>query len=464
MRNKRIFNFTLSLLFILTFLAYLKLSHAQESFSSVSKENIVPVAFVALVASPSEDKEKAFQYISENWEPTFPIMVIEAIYLSNDPPLAAKLIKLLEQKTGKDYGYQLDRWYDWIWNNDEMVHSQYPEFKSLLYGLIDPKFAGYFSSGKTSNIRLDEVRWGGVRQDGIPPLRNPKMINAKQAKYLDDDNIVFGIEVNGDARAYPKRIMAWHEMFVDNVGDTPVAGVYCTLCGSMILYNTEHEGVNHKIGTSGFLYRSNKLMYDKDTQSLWNTLWGKPVIGELADKDIELERMSVVTTTWGEWKKRHPETKVLSLDTGHKRDYAEGAAYREYFATDELMFNVPKLDKRLKNKDEVLGLVFSQHADKPVAIRVDYLLKNPVFHKQIGEIDFVVLTDKSGAARVYEAKGLKFKNWDQESSVTDVNGKKWVLTESKLTSPDGTQLFRLPAHRAFWFGWYGAYSNTELIL
>jgi len=464
MRNKRIFNLTLSLLLILTFLAYSKSSLAQESFSSVSKENIVPVSFVALVASPPEDKEKALKYISENWEPTFPIMVIETIYLSNDPPLAAKLIKLLEEKTGKDYGYQLDKWYEWIWNNDEMVHSQYPEFKSLLYGLIDPKFAGYFSSGKTPKIRLDEVRWGGVRQDGIPPLRSPKMINAKQAKYLDNKDIIFGIEVNGDARAYPKRIMAWHEMFVDTVGNEPVAGVYCTLCGSMILYNTENDGVNHEIGTSGFLYRSNKLMYDKNTQSLWNTLWGKPVIGELADKDIELERMSVVTTTWGEWKKRHPGTKVLSLDTGHKRDYSEGAAYREYFATDELMFNVPKLDKRLKNKDEVLGLVFSQHADKPLAISVDYLSKNPVFHKQIGDIDFVVLTDKSGAARVYEAKGLKFKNWNQESTVTDVNGKKWVLTESKLTSPDGNELFRLPAHRAFWFGWYGAYSNTELIL
>ncbi len=464
MRNKSILKLTLSLLLILTFLAYSKSSLAQESFSSVSKENIVPVSFVALVASPPEDKEKAFKYISENWEPTFPIMVIETIYLSNDPPLAAKLIKLLEQKTGQNYGYQLDKWYEWIWNNDEMVHSQYPEFKSLLYGLIDPKFAGYFSSGKTSKIRLDEVRWGGVRQDGIPPLRRPKMINAKQAKYLDDKDIIFGIEVNGDARAYPKRIMAWHEMFVDTVGNEPIAGVYCTLCGSMILYNTEHDGVNHEIGTSGFLYRSNKLMYDKDTQSLWNTLWGKPVIGELADKYIELERMSVVTTTWGEWKKRHPGTKVLSLDTGHKRDYSEGAAYREYFATDELMFNVPKLDKRLKNKDEVLGLVFSQRADKPLAISVDYLSKNPVFHKQIGDIDFVVLTDKSGAARVYEAKGLKFKNWDQESSVTDVNGKKWLLTESKLTSPDGNELFRLPAHRAFWFGWYGAYSNTELIL
>ena len=155
---------------------------------------------------------------------------------------------------------------------------------------------------------------------------------------------------------------------------------------------------------------------------------------------------------------------MLSLETGHRRDYSEGAAYRDYFATDELMFNVPKLDKRLKNKDEVLGLIFSQNPNKPLAISVDYLEKNPVYHKKLGDQEFVVLTDSSGASRVYETKGNEFKNWDKKNTVTDVNGNKWVLSESKLESSDGKALYRLPAHRAFWFGWYGAYSNTELVL
>ncbi len=464
MRNKSIYNLTLLEFFICALLISLELSKAQETFSEVSKENKVPVAFVALVVSPPEDRDKALEYISKNWEPSFPVMMVEATYLSQDPAFAGKMIALLEEKTGQSYGYEMDKWYEWIWNQPEMVHKQYPDFKSLLYSLIDPKFKGYFSSDRTSKIRLDEVRWGGVRQDGIPPLRGPKMITAQEAKYLDDDNIVFGIKIKDDTRAYPKRIMAWHEMFVDNVGGENVAGVYCTLCGSMILYNTEHDGVNHEIGTSGFLYRSNKLMYDKETQSLWNTLWGRPVIGELADKDIELERMSIVTTTWGAWKKRHPDTKVLSLETGHRRDYSEEAAYREYFATDELMFNVPKLDMRLKNKDEVLGLVFSQYPDKPLAISVEYLSKNPLYHKQIGDLEFVVLTDKSGAARVYETNGLKFKDWDQKDTVTDAGGTKWTLSEAALTSANGDKLFRLPSHRAFWFGWYGAYSNTKLIM
>ena len=437
------------------------ITHSQEN---ASKEDLVTASFLALLVAPDKDREQALAYIKANWEPSFPVMMLEVIYLSRDPQFTGKLINTLEEKTGQKNGFQIDKWYEWIWNNPEQKHPSYPEFKALLYGLIDQKFTGYFSKDFPTEIRLDEVRWGGVQQDGIPPLRQPKMIEAKDAKYLEDSNIVFGLEVNGDARAYPKRIMAWHEMFVDDVGGLHVAGVYCTLCGSMILYNTEHNGVNHAIGTSGFLYRSNKLMYDKETQSLWNTLWGKPVIGKLVGKDIELERMSIVTTTWGEWKKRHPDTKVLSLDTGHRRDYDEGAAYREYFATDDLMFNVPKLDKRLKNKDEVLGLVFSQHPDKPLAIGVGFLSQNPVYHKNIGDMEFVVLTDSSGASRVYETKGTKFQTWDQDSTATDVGGAKWTVSESMLTSTDGKELFRLPAHRAFWFGWFSAYSNTELVI
>ena len=432
------------------------------SHNSYSKENI-PQTFVNLVTADDKGKQKSLNYIRKNWEPSFTIMMLEVIYLTRGPAITAEYLKLMEEKTGKNFGYNIDAWYEWIWNQENIDHEEYADFKSLLYSIIDPKFAAYFNSNYKSKIRLDEVRWGGIVQDGIPPLRNPNMIYAHEAKYLKDSNIVFGLEVNGDARAYPKRIMAWHEMFVDDVGGIPVAGVYCTLCGSMILYKTEVNGVNHEIGTSGFLYRSNKLMYDKKTQSLWNTLWGRPVIGKLADEDIELERMSIVTTTWGEWKKRHPGTKVLSLDTGHRRDYREGAAYNQYFATDELMFTVPKLDKRLKNKDDVLGLIFVEYADMPFAVSSAYLSGNPIYQNKIGEKEFVVFTDKSGASRVYESKGKKFTGWDKLYSVKDSKDTKWILSESKIESSDGETLYRLPAHRAFWFGWYSAYPNTKLI-
>ena len=289
------------------------------------------------------------------------------------------------------------------------------------------------------------------------------MLAAQDAGYLEDDHIVFGISVNGDARAYPKRILAWHEMFVDTVGGVPVAGVYCTLCGTVILYRTEHDGVHHRLGTSGFLYRSNKLMYDLATQSLWSTMRGTPVVGPLVGKGIVLERGSVVTTTWGEWRRRHPGTRVLSLDTGYMRDYAEGAAYRDYFATDALMFQVPVLDRRLKNKDEVFTLLLARHPEAPLAIAAAFLAANPVHHDAIEGTALVVLTDPSGANRAYASEDVTFARYDGDRRVEDETGTIWTMDEYALTAEDGRVLHRIPAQRAFWFGWYAAFPNTRLV-
>ncbi|MEP0271304.1 DUF3179 domain-containing protein [Ekhidna sp.] len=406
----------------------------------------------------------ALEYIEKNWRNSFSIMAIEVLYLSKQPFVYQRLRDILKQKEGVDFGYDFDQWYRWLWDKEENTLSRYSDFKARVHRLIDYRFEKYFAGRYDHRIRLDEVRWGGVKQDGIPPLRNPEMVLAEEASYLEDDHVIFGIEVNGDYRAYPKRILAWHEMFVDEVGGIPVCGVYCTLCGTVILYKTQFQGTNYEMGTSGFLYRSNKLMYDKKTQSLWNTVWGEPVIGPLKDKGIQLEHLSVVTTTWGEWKRRHPSTTVLSLNTGHRRDYGEGVAYQEYFATDELMFNVPFDDNRLKNKQEILALRFPKYPREQLAISVKFLKKNPVYQDGIGKLGFVVFTDRTGANRVYETKGLKFDFFDQDNTVLDEHGKEWRLFEDRIERTDTSQrLERLPYHRAFWFGWHAAYPNTKLI-
>ena len=421
-------------------------------------------SFISLIEGDEPSKKEAVTDIFGQWREWFTPMIIEVVYLSRDAHLNNQLIQNLREKVNfRGDGYDFYAWHQWIWDQQYAMPSMYADFKSALYRLIDPSFASYFSSNRTSKIRLNEVRWGGVRRDGIPPLQKPAMINAAEASYLAESNVVFGIELNGDARAYPKRILAWHEMFVDTVGGTSVCGVYCTLCGSMILYNSEYNGVHHELGTSGFLYRSNKLMYDKETLSLWNTLWGTPVIGPLANSEITLTRLTVVTTTWGEWRRRHPQTSVLSLNTGFHRDYSEGAAYREYFASDELMFAVPKLDHRLKNKDEVLGLHFPQDQSPPLAISVDFLRKNTIYHDRINSKEIVALTDKSGAIRVYETHEIRFKQWNQDSELIDETGNSWNLNEDHLISADGRILNRLSSHRAFWFGWFAAFPNTRLV-
>ncbi len=171
----------------------------------------------------------------------------------------------------------------------------------------------------------------------------------------------------------------------------------------------------------------------------------------------------MVTTTWIEWKRRHPGTKVLSLNTGYNRNYNEGIAYQQYFATDDLMFNVPKLDRRLNNKSEILGLIFNHSPEKPLAIEGNYLAENPIYYDKIGDMEFVALTDKSGAIRVYENNGIRFQAWDQDTTVIDENNISWILSESNLESENGSTLLRLPANRAFWFGWFSAYPHTRLV-
>lgn len=383
----------------------------------------------------------------------------------------ARLVQFLERQTGKRFDPQLRGWRDWMWSLPYEPHPDYAQFKGTVYSQIDKRMARFFPAGAQSLIRLDEVDWGGVVVNGIPPLYYPKVLAAADATYLRDGQIVFGVAINGEARAYPKRILAWHEMARDRIGGVELHVVYCTLCGTVIPYESIAAGRTWRLGTSGLLYRSNKLMFDEDTGSLWSTLEGKPVIGELVGSDVQLQPRPVVTTTWGEWKAEHPQTTVLSLDTGHKRDYSDGAAYRDYFSHDNLYFQVPGTDRRLRNKAEVLTLKVRAAVgpeEQPVAIAADFLKRSPVYLLEVGGRRMVVVTSRQGANRVY-ALGTGSTTFQSrrpdDRTVVDGDGRPWQVTEDALVRRDDSamRLPRMPAQRAFWFGWHAQYPTTLLI-
>lgn len=436
-----------------------------ESETAIVRDLVNDAFSLLIYTSDQGAVDRSFLIIDAHWRAEFIPQLLEIMSVPRSNYILQRTIDLLTRKTGQEFGSNLNDWYFWLWNQPEKSLPYYADFKADLYEQIDPRFAKYFRARQSSaRIRLDEVRWGGVLQDGIPPLRDPEMIPASQATYLEDGNIIFGIEINGDARAYPKRILAWHEMFTDTIGGIDIAGVYCTLCGTIIPYKTSSGGVDYKLGTSGFLYRSNKLMYDQATQSLWSTVRGAPVIGPLVDQGIALEHLSMVTTTWAEWLRRHPDTTVLSLNTGHRRDYGEGVAYQSYFAGDQLMFNTPFEDNRLKNKQEVLALIFPALPEEQLAIDTQFLNKTPLYKDRIGQQKIVVLTDTTGANRVYDPQDVNFVSYDQDSTVVDSQGNEWLVKEEKLVSADQqTSLPRLPQRRAFWFGWQAAFPDTRLV-
>lgn len=381
--------------------------------------------------------------------------------------IRARLTRFLSERTGRNFGDDLHRWREWMWNLPYDPHPQYASFKGQVYSQLDPRFAEFFREPLRASIRLDEVDWGGVTVNGIPPLEYPRHITAIEARYLRSDHVVFGAYAEGIARAYPKRILAWHEMARDRVGSLELTLVYCTLCGTVIPYDSRIDGVVRTFGTSGLLYRSNKLMFDAETRSLWSSLDGTPVIGPLVGSGLRLTMLPVVTTTWGEWKQAHPQTTVLSLDTGHERDYSEGAAYREYFATDRLMFGVPRTDSRLKNKAEVLVLRLASAPDgarQPMAIAVNLLRRQRVYHVDVADHHLVVITTAGGANRVYRSGAYRFTVAKADGRVIDAEGHSWTADENGLQAEfdPALRLPRVEAHRAFWFGWFAQYPDTLL--
>ena len=433
---------------------------AQDFKSEMTDED--KLMLLRLLIYSDENNDAVFELIDRNWEVGMVAPLAEIQRLISDRVLFKRINRLLKDKTGQKHN-EFFEWMNWLWEEKIPNEPYYYEFKADLYQSIDEKFAKYFRerSGE-SNIQLEEVVWGGVVQDGIPPLRYPELIPADKARYLDDEDIVFGMYVNGVAKAYPKRILAWHEMFIDEFDGLEIAGVYCTLCGTVIPYKTEHKGVRHELGTSGFLFRSNKMMYDKATQTLWNTIEGQPVLGPLADEDITLEVYPVVTTTWGKWKSQHSDTKVLSLNTGHRRDYGEGIAYQSYFNTDELMFPVPRTDKRLNNKDEVLIVRAADYADDPLAISIKHMIKQRWHKDKIGQTEFVVVADHTGASRAYNSTGLEFVSLEDQNLI-DSKGNKWIVNDTHLKGPNGQMLQQLPSHNMFWFAWHNTYPETRLV-
>jgi hypothetical protein len=377
--------------------------------------------------------------------------------------IRGRLMRFLAKRTKKSFGDDLKKWRKWSWTIPYEPHPEYSMFKARLYANVDPRMASFFESAVPPRIRLDEIDWGGVGVNGIPPLDQPKTLPAAEAKFMADRNVVFGVVINGEARAYPKRIIAWHEMALDTLGGVKLAVVYCTLCGTVIPYETVASGRTFTLGTSGLLYRSNKLMFDLETKSLWSTLEGRPVVGPLTDSTIVLKYRPVVTTTWKEWRSQYPKTTVVSLETGHDRDYDEGVAYRGYFSHDDLMFEVPGEDKRLKRKAEVVTFFAGDERKLvPVALDSALLRKSPVHMFEAAGASWVALTTEGGANRVYRAGTTRFVRMGG-SEVWDEQGRAWRILEDELTGPDGETRPREPARRTFWFAWFAQFPQTILL-
>ena len=273
---------------------------------------------------------------------------------------------------------------------------------------------------------------------------------------------MFGIEIAGDARAYPLRILDWHEMLNDVIGGVPVTLAYCTLCGSGILYDARVPGYDEPFvfGSSGFLYRSNKLMYDQATHSLWSQFTGRPVVGPLTGSGIELAVLPVTIASWRDWRARHPDTKVLSLDTGYERDYALRTAVRRLLR--ERRADVPDAGAGRAPGAQGPRLRAARRGREQAWSLADFDGRPG---DQCGRSAICQscwsATRRPARCAPIESGGREFAAGSSPTTLV-ADGQDWQIREDALVGPDGARLARLPGHIAYWFAWQGFIDGAPL--
>ena len=246
----------------------------------------------------------------------------------------------------------------------------YADYKARLFTQVEPGWQPFFDD-PNADVDWRLVSWGGVLIDDrplgdlerclrgcIPALDDPPVTSAAEGLWYPDDALVFGVTVNGESRAYPKNIMEVHEMVNDTLGGRRIGMPYCTLCGSAQAFFTDvvPDGFeNPVLRTSGLLSRSNKVMYDLVTMSMFDTFLGTALTGPLHEAGFVLEPLTVVTSTWADWQEAHPDTTIVARDGGRGIDYpADPLQGRD---DNGPIFPVGDVDQRLSVQEAVVGII-----------------------------------------------------------------------------------------------------------
>jgi hypothetical protein len=268
-------------------------------------------------------------------------------------------------------------------------------------------------------IPAKDIHRGGPPRDGIPALTDPRFVTASKSGLTGRDRVL-GVFLGGIAKAYPIRILNWHEIVNDALGGQRIAVTYCPLCGTAMVFASEAAGRRRSFGVSGLLYNSDVLLYDRESGSLWSQVMKQAVSGPV--KGAPLQQIPARHTTWAKWRKEHPQTTVLSFNTGHRRDY-ERDPYAGYASNEAVFFPVPD-DARLPRKEWVLGLSVN-------GVSKAYVLSDcpETFSDTFDKTQVVVHCDRA------------------ERSAYAVDS-------------EGTEY---PSVQAYWFAWAAFHPDTEIV-
>ena len=443
----------------------------------------IPGLYEALTDGDTASEEQAVGRIEQARDLRFVAVLLELVR-AGQMGIAGRAgynqrIVQLERLTGQSLGGDWFAWAEWYAGTELAPPPGFATWKGKLWSRIDPGFAELIRDDRPARMRIEEIDWQGVALEGIPALDDPPHVAADAADYLGAEEPVVGVALGGEARAYPLRIVDWHELVNDTLGGVPFSLVYCTLCGSALAYDDRDGGGERRtFVSSGLLQRSNKLMLDRGTRTLWNQLTGRPVLGPLAADGVELALLPTVVTSWGAWSKRHPDTTVLSLDTGHERPYLPGLPYGAYFESPQKMFPAPETRHELPTKERVFGLLRGGVAK---AWPLDELVAARVTNGEIGDERVVLVAlegridveapsaeagfvryDAGGAVRAYARGKREFSLGADDATLRDASGTVWRIEEEALLGPDGARAERLPGTLVYWFAWQTFHPETQV--
>jgi hypothetical protein len=264
---------------------------------------------------------------------------------------------------------------------------------------------------------------GGPPKDGIPSIDDPKFVSVEEAdRWIKDDELALAIIYKGVERVYPHQIMVWHEIVNDTIAGDPVLITYCPLCGSGIAYERQISGKEVEFGTSGKLYNSNLVLYDRWTDSYWTQIGGQAIVGELAG--TKLTPISIDTVVWEDWAKEHPDSEVLSRETGFQRSYGRDP-YGDYYEDKSIWFPVEGKDDRMHPKTFIFGIEVN---GIPKAYREHDLKELKIIEDTVGGIRIRLERDDAGIVEI-----------------TD------LATGEEI-----------PKEGQFWFSWFAFHPDTEV--
>ncbi len=350
----------------------------------------------------------------------------------------------------------------------------------------DRALPGFATNTAKRAIDLSELRAGGPPKDGIPSVDDPVFIAPDEAAaWLEPQEPVVALALEGEARAYPLQILTWHEIVNDEVGGTPVAVTFCPLCYSAVAFDRRVEGQVLTFGVSGLLRFSDLVMFDRETETLWQQLTGEALVGDLLGAQLAVHPAQIVS--FEQFRTAYPGGVVLSRDTGHARDYGRNP-YAGYDDIDRqpYLYDGPT-DGRLRPMEKVIALKLDG-AEKayPYSLTREQRVVNDEAETAGGPVPLVVLhadgaVSALDAARIADSKGAGSTGvFDRRAETPDgvrtltfrfadghfedeETASRWGITGRAVSGPlEGTQLTRLPHGDYFAFAWFAFKPEAEV--